>query len=114
MREQLDGLIAPDETRNRAAVDHLFELAWRGQTGARDLLQQCALGEVEEVKPAKASQEAAANRLVALAGLRPDYGLVLLAASIEGYSRLRDGPVLDADLHFWHAERIEKINHSIA
>jgi hypothetical protein len=89
LREQIAGLIDSDETRSLAAVDHLFGLARLGQTGARDLLQQCALGEVAEGKLAMAAQGTAADRLVALAKLRPEYGMVLLTISIEGYRRLR-------------------------
>lgn len=89
LREQIASLIDADEGRNRAAVDHLLKLARRGRTAARDLLQKCALGEVDEGKPTKTSQRAAAGGLVKLAEVRPDYGMVLLTVAIEGYRRLR-------------------------
>jgi tetratricopeptide (TPR) repeat protein len=102
LREQIASLIDADEDRNRAAVDHLLKLARRGRTAARDLLLQCTVGEVDEGKPTKTSQLAAAIGLVRLAELRPDYGMVLLTVAIEGYRRLRaeasDDPLFRADV----------------
>ena len=89
LREQIAALIDADEDRNAAAVGHLLKLARRGVKEARDLLQKCALGEVDEDKPTKTSQRAAADGLVKLAEVRPDYGMVLLTVAIEGYRRLR-------------------------
>ncbi|MCA6346980.1 tetratricopeptide repeat protein [Phenylobacterium sp.] len=102
LREQIASLIDSKKDQNRTAVDHLFELARRGRTAARDLLQQCALGEVDVGKPTKASQSAAADGLVRLAELRPDYGMVLLTVAIDGYRRLRaeasDDPSFRSDV----------------